>query len=341
MKERSWRRADFLVKLLLVFVSALIWIYLTPYIVSFTHWGADAVNLSFFVALIGAFFSYFLAKTKGAFRKILYESTFSGYIDLLIVIIPLAVVYFSVIQLVVQDFQYVTKTIGIITSDPFPLVSAWLFTFSFYRTLSKFHDKIADFFASSSTKFSAPESDHSQLRQKIDDAMAKLKAQEERLVQASSKVEGQGKGLFQKCVSASMANDSDLAKVYAGECAETRKIVKTLLSSQMAIEHILLRLETIRQFSDVAPLVSPLAKVASTLKGQLSRVLPEVSQELGGIAEAMNDLTLEYKIYASEPSVIGIKSEAQKILSDAEHNALQKVREHFPSITQKPYKKDF
>jgi division protein CdvB (Snf7/Vps24/ESCRT-III family) len=47
-------------------------------------------------------------------------------------------------------------------------------------------------------------------------------------------------------------HDTEHANVYANELAEVRKMIKTVTSSKLALEQIVLRLNTITELGDMA-----------------------------------------------------------------------------------------
>ncbi|MEM3047508.1 MAG: Snf7 family protein, partial [Candidatus Bathyarchaeia archaeon] len=120
---------------------------------------------------------------------------------------------------------------------------------------------------------------------------------------------------------------------YANECAEVRKMSKILLRAQMALEQVMLRLETVEEFGDVIVVMGPVAGVVHSLKTQLAGVIPEVSYELGEIGEELNKIVVdvgESTGHAWEISSTG--EEAQKILDDAAAVSEQRMKERFPDL---------
>ena len=131
-----------------------------------------------------------------------------------------------------------------------------------------------------------------------------------------------------------MAKDSARATMYANECAEIRKMASITLRSQLALEQVSLRLETIREFGDIAALMGPVSEVVRSVKTQISGIMPEMSYELGEIGDTLNSMVVEVgdatgQSYNDEAS----SSEAQKILNEANTVAEQRVKEKFPEFS--------
>jgi len=171
------------------------------------------------------------------------------------------------------------------------------------------------------------------LRERLAHSLYRLNVLQSRLEQTASKMEYKSKELFEKCVNAQSAKDFERAKVYANECAEIRKIAKVVLSSQIAIEQVALRLETVEEFGDIAATMGPVVGVVNALKGQLSGVVPEASYELGVIGESLGELVMEAgEATGTTVSLGSYSAESQKILAEASTVADQRMKEKFPEL---------
>lgn len=171
------------------------------------------------------------------------------------------------------------------------------------------------------------------LRERISYTIYRLKVQEGRLDQAYQRMQNHYNELFRKCTNAVLAKDSARASIYANECAEIRKMCQTILRSQFAIEQVALRLETVEEFGDIVVEMSPVAGVINSIKGHLAGVVPEVSYKLGEIGDTLNDLVMDAG-GASNISwnVSSSGEESEKILTDANTIAEQKMKEKFPTL---------
>jgi division protein CdvB (Snf7/Vps24/ESCRT-III family) len=172
------------------------------------------------------------------------------------------------------------------------------------------------------------------LKEKISRTIYKLKVQQNKLDNSVSRMQNHDKELFNKCVKSQMAKDSARATMYANECAEIRKMASITLRSQLALEQVALRLETIREFGDIAALMGPVSEVVRSVKTQISGIMPEMSFELDEIGDTLNSMMVEVgeatgQHYNTEAS----SSEAQKILSEAGTVAEQRVKEKFPDFS--------
>jgi division protein CdvB (Snf7/Vps24/ESCRT-III family) len=146
-------------------------------------------------------------------------------------------------------------------------------------------------------------------------------------------MENKQKKLFNKCVRAQEAKDSTTSTMYANECAQVRKMIQTIISARLALEQVVLRLETIKDFGDMAAEIAPVAKIVRLVQGRLAGVIPEVSQELGMIGQTLDSLVLEVGEATSQSwSVLSSGEDAEKILAEATVVAEQNLREGLPTL---------
>lgn len=171
------------------------------------------------------------------------------------------------------------------------------------------------------------------LKERITQTVYRLKVQLNRLEGANLRTQQHDRELFNKCVAAQLAKDNARASMYANECAELRKIAKITLRSQLALEQVMLRMETIQEFGDVAALMGPISGVVGSIKSQVSGVLPEVGYELGEIGDTLNSVVMEVGQTSGQSFDFEASSEeASKIMTEANTIAEQRMREKFPEL---------
>jgi len=95
-------------------------------------------------------------------------------------------------------------------------------------------------------------------------------------------------------------NSKDRAVICANEIAEVRKIITFLYSVELAIERVILRLETIRELSDIVIDLKPALKTLQSVSKQLFEVLPDVSCELSKINDVISETLYLTKITVDE-----------------------------------------
>jgi division protein CdvB (Snf7/Vps24/ESCRT-III family) len=175
------------------------------------------------------------------------------------------------------------------------------------------------------------------MKRRIGECLFRLKLQTRKLERTSYHMQQRDQALYGKCVLAVQGKNTELASMYANECAELRKMAKVVLHSQLALEQVTLRLETVNEFGEVAYTMIPVANVVRTLKSQLEGVMPEVSMELSQVNETLEGLAIEVgETTESTFDVSASNEESQKILTEANFVAEQKMKERFPELPPIP-----
>jgi len=172
------------------------------------------------------------------------------------------------------------------------------------------------------------------LKERITHASFRLHAQLDKLEHTYTRLHQRDNDLFQRCVGAQVSNDPGHAKIYANECAEIRRIAKVVLGSQLALERVILRLETVEEFTDVMVELAPLMCIVKETKSKIAGIVPQVANELDEVNEMLGDLSYEAGD-VSTPS-FGIEAndeDARKVLEETGLIADQKVRDHFPDLS--------
>jgi hypothetical protein len=98
----------------------------------------------------------------------------------------------------------------------------------------------------------------------------------------------------------SEAEDKEKAAIFANEVAEVRKLLRFLCNVELAIERVVLRLETIKELSDVVSDLKPALKLLQSVSQELFNVLPDVSTELSEVNEAISETLYSTRITADE-----------------------------------------
>ena len=171
------------------------------------------------------------------------------------------------------------------------------------------------------------------LKERINKTVFRLKMVQRKLEDSRLRSEQKYKKLFNKCVEAQRAKDQATAIMYANESAQIRTIATTLTSAQLAVEQVVLRLETVTDFGDIAAEIMPAAETIRAVKGRLQGIIPEVSMQLGFINQSLDSLVLEAgEATGTSWSAMASSEEAEKILLEATTVAEQKIREGFPEL---------
>lgn len=162
-----------------------------------------------------------------------------------------------------------------------------------------------------------------------------LKIQSEKLNRTAQRLIARGKDLFEQCVRAQQEGDMGRATIYANEIAQLRKMSRVVVRSQLSLEKVILRLETVKEFGDVMHVLGPATAIIKHVQSDLAGVVPEVAENLRYVDEMLEGLIIEAgTVTGSITSVSTSDGEAQKILQEAAEVAAQRMKTAFPEIPE-------
>jgi len=171
------------------------------------------------------------------------------------------------------------------------------------------------------------------LRYRLVMANYRLKTTINKLDVYISKLQERDRTLFEKVVEAQMSKDNLRASMYANEIAEIRKITKQLLTTQIALEQVQLRLETVTELGDVYTSLIPVVGVIRELRSAMQGIMPELSVELAELEEGLQEVVIEAGDFTGSGVAFTTTSpEAKKILEEAAAVAEERMKEKFPSL---------
>ncbi len=171
------------------------------------------------------------------------------------------------------------------------------------------------------------------LKERIEHASFRLRAQLEKLEHMYARLHQRDTDLFQRCVGAQVSNDLGHARIYANECAEIRKIAQVVLGSQLALEKVILRLETVEEFGTIMSQIAPVMGIVKETKSKIAGIVPQVASELEEVNNMLGDLTYETgEVTANSLPIETTDGEARKVLEETGLIAEQKLHEHFPDL---------
>jgi division protein CdvB (Snf7/Vps24/ESCRT-III family) len=133
-------------------------------------------------------------------------------------------------------------------------------------------------------------------------------------------------------MSALKKNNKERAAMCANEIAEVRKLIKFLYSVQLAVERVVLRLETIKELSDIVIDLKPALSLLKDVSSDLFQVLPDVSSELNNVNETIQETLYSTKITADESLIpVGRKTEGgQEVLQEVSTYLERKLVDSLP-----------
>jgi len=173
----------------------------------------------------------------------------------------------------------------------------------------------------------------SKLLPPINYAVNRVKLQIQKLNSQINQYTERDKALFEKIVHAYESHDNSRATIFAKELAEMQRQRDLLINAKLALENILLRLQTLAEFrspvSDMSPVVGNLQNIQTRISG----VLPDFGKELGQVEMKLTNLKVNTGQGAGAAFDFGVGSQdAQKIIEEAAIIAENQTRMKFPDI---------
>jgi division protein CdvB (Snf7/Vps24/ESCRT-III family) len=159
-----------------------------------------------------------------------------------------------------------------------------------------------------------------------------LKVQRNKIQQANYRLRERDRSLFQSCITALNNKNREKAAICANEVAEVRKLTQFLYNVELAIERVILRLETIKELSDVVSDLKPALRLLQGVSQELFNVLPDVSTELNQVQETITETLYSTKITTDESIIqVGKKTPGgEEILKEVTNVLEQKLADQFP-----------
>jgi len=155
------------------------------------------------------------------------------------------------------------------------------------------------------------------LKPRMDYAIKRLNLQINSLDKAADRFNKKDKDLFKKIVEAYGQHDSARANIYASELAEVRKMEKMVMNSKLALDQVLLRLETVSEFGDIVSTLGPAISVLRSVGAGIVGVLPEAENELGDIGNMLSGLMFDVgQSSGLNINFNSVNEDASKILSE-------------------------
>jgi len=162
--------------------------------------------------------------------------------------------------------------------------------------------------------------------------IGELKFQHVKLEQVTVRLRERDRVLFVKCVSAVKGKNRERAIICANELAEVRKLLNMLMQTQLALERVVLRLETIRELSDIMVDLVPALRDLKSVTERLFRVMPEMAWELEKVNDSISETLAITSLSPPQPVTpfeVGTPA-GEEILKEASTFLEEKLIEKLP-----------
>jgi len=161
----------------------------------------------------------------------------------------------------------------------------------------------------------------------------KLKTQQVRLEQATIRLRERDRALFSACIAQVRMKRKERAAICANELSEVRKVLNMVAQCQLALERIILRLETIREVSEIMADLKPALKSLRILTETMVNVMPDVAQELQRVNDSISETLAVTRMNAPDSiAPLTAKTEAgEEILKEVSSVLERKLSEELPA----------
>ncbi|NIP67576.1 hypothetical protein GWN63_05370 [Candidatus Bathyarchaeota archaeon] len=139
------------------------------------------------------------------------------------------------------------------------------------------------------------------LEEVIPKAIRRLKIQHVKLERVVVRLRKRDQILFKRCTIAVENKNRERAIILANELAEIRKLIGTVTQTQIVIERIIIRLETIKELKTIVIDLKPVVSVLQDVTKSLDKAMPEVALELGKVSDTITETLASTQISSSEP----------------------------------------
>ena len=171
------------------------------------------------------------------------------------------------------------------------------------------------------------------LKPRLDEANRQIQVVVGRLDATMAKLRDKDSNLFGKIVASVQKRDPARASIYANELAELRKMNRMVTQSRLALEQIMLRLNTITELGEVITTLAPATSVISSLRQSLTGVVPEAEGEMSEISTVLSGILVDAgSVNGSSLNFDVANEEAERVLSEAAAVAESRMDAGFPEI---------
>lgn len=173
------------------------------------------------------------------------------------------------------------------------------------------------------------------LKPRLDAVMRQIQIVMSKLDTSMAKIRDRDASLFAKTVAAVQKHENQRASMFANELAEIRRVGKMVTQSRLALEQVVLRLNTITELGDVVTTLAPATSIVRNVKRDIAGVMPDAEGEMGEVSSLLNGILVDAgSMGGYSLNFETANEEAEKALSEAAAVAESRMKEKFPDIPQ-------
>jgi division protein CdvB (Snf7/Vps24/ESCRT-III family) len=171
------------------------------------------------------------------------------------------------------------------------------------------------------------------LKPRLDAVMRQIHIVMAKLDTSMAKIRDRDSALFAKTVAAVQKHETQRASMFANELAEVRRVGKMVTQSRLALEQVVLRLNTITELGDIVATLAPATSIVRNVKQDISGVMPDAEGEMGEVSSLLSGILVDAgSMGGYSLNFETANEEAEKALSEAAAVAESRMKEKFPDI---------
>ena len=174
--------------------------------------------------------------------------------------------------------------------------------------------------------------------------MPKLKTQRFKIEQVIVRLRQRDAVLFKTCETALKTKNKERAVIFANELAEVRKLTKLISQTQIMIERVILRLETLKELSAAFADLKPALRILHSVTKRLTIIMPQMAYEMERVNESINETLAMTTVRSTELNIpIDMKTPGgEEVLKEVSTFLEERLTEKLPEppmsvpVTEKP-----
>ena len=178
----------------------------------------------------------------------------------------------------------------------------------------------------------------------IFEAVPKLKIQRFKLEKVIVRLRERDTTLFKTCAKALKHKNKERATIFANELAEVRKLTKIISQTQILIERIVLRLETLKELNAAFADLKPVLRILHSVTKRLTILMPQMAYEMERVNESIDETLAMTSIGLPQLDMpFDVKTPGgEEVLKEASALLEQRLAEKLPepptsvAVTEKP-----
>ena len=175
------------------------------------------------------------------------------------------------------------------------------------------------------------------LKAKVEQVIVRLELMMDKIGELRYKFESRFSNLWRKIIELLKKGDEERARVYAGEAAQLRSMIRIVKAVENMVIMTVERLKTVRDMRELVENLMSLGAAISEVKEQAKAVSPSLAYMLNELNDSVKALIVQTSMESITPiDPIAISNKTLEILNEAMKQAANEVKKKFPEPPVEP-----